>query len=106
MGINFAPRTRRIGSMLAEKFDMVLRDVPGFIDMFRVFGRTPREFFGFVLDLGMKPGQNGENGPFDVLLRLQMRVGNPLLPKIPIVSHRKKGKATDHRPIRTNEAYY
>lgn len=81
MGINFASRTRRIGSMLAEKFDMLLRDVPGFIDMFRVFGRTPREFFGFVLDLGMKPSQNGENGPFDVLLRLQVRVCNSLLQK-------------------------
>lgn len=54
MGVNFASRARRIGSMLAEKLDMLLRDVSGFIDMFRIFGCTPREFFGFVLDLGMK----------------------------------------------------
>jgi hypothetical protein len=40
--------------MLTEELNMLLRGIPGFIDVLRVLGRASRKLFCFVLDFGMK----------------------------------------------------
>ena len=78
VGGGLAARRLERGRVLAQKLDVLLRLVACHLDLFGAFLRAPRELLTLVFDLLMKPLDDGEDGPLDALLRLQVGVDQRL----------------------------
>lgn len=71
-------RRLRCRSLLAEQLDVLLRCVAGFFDLLCCFSDTRVDLVGLGFNLFVQTLENWEDGAMEVLLGLNVRVGEGL----------------------------
>jgi len=76
--VDFSGGRVKAGRVLAEHLDVPLSHVAGFINVFGGFACARLQFLGLVLDFGVEAREDGQDGPLEVLLRLEVHVRHAL----------------------------